>query len=44
MKDSIRLRKAADYFDESQSNSLLNGFDELLKIIGKIQITSKTNL
>ena len=39
----IRLLKATDYFDEKQSKSLLADLDELLKIIGKIQITSKTN-
>ncbi len=39
----IRLLNAADYFDENQAKSLLADVDELLKIIGKIQITSKTN-
>jgi four helix bundle protein len=39
----IRLLKATDYFDESQAESLLDDLDEILKIIGKIQITSKTN-
>jgi four helix bundle protein len=39
----IRLLKATDYLDESQAESLLNDLDEILKIIGKIQITSKTN-
>jgi len=39
----IRLLKATDYFDETQSKSLLDDLEELLKIIGKIQITSKGN-
>jgi len=39
----IRLLKATNYFDESQADSLLFDLDELLKIIGKIQITSKNN-
>ena len=39
----IRLLKATDYFDESQAVSLLNDVEEILKIIGKIQITTKNN-
>lgn len=39
----IRLLKATEYFDETQSKSLLDDLEELLKIIGSIQITSKTN-
>ncbi len=39
----IKLLKATNYFGESQANSLLEDLDELLKIIGKIQITSKGN-
>jgi four helix bundle protein len=39
----IKLLRATDYFDETQSKSLLDDFEEILKIIGKIQITSKTN-
>jgi four helix bundle protein len=39
----IRLLLATDYLDESQAKSLIDDLDELLKIIGKIQITSKTN-
>ena len=39
----IRLLKATDYFDETQSKSLLDDLEELLKIIGKIQITTKSN-
>jgi len=39
----IRLLKATDYFDETQSKSLRGDLEELLKIIGRIQITSKSN-
>src|SRR5688572_11843634 len=39
----IRLLEATGYFDESRTNSLLNDLEEILKIIGKIQITSKNN-
>jgi four helix bundle protein len=39
----IRLLKETNYFDDSQAKSLLNDLEEILKIIGKIQITSKTN-
>jgi len=39
----IKLLGATDYFDETQSKSLLDDLEEILKIIGKIQITSKTN-
>ncbi len=39
----IRLLQATDYFDEKQAVSLLADVEELLKIIGKIQITSKNN-
>jgi len=39
----IRLLKATDYFDGTQSKSLLDDLEELLKIIGKIQITTKSN-
>jgi four helix bundle protein len=35
--------QATNYLDESQTAGLLNDLDELLKIIGKIQITSKKN-
>ena len=38
----IKLLKATEYFDEAQANSLLEDLEELLKIIGKIQITSKS--
>jgi len=37
----IRLLKATNYFDDSQAESLLNDTEELLRIIGKIQVTSK---
>ena len=39
----IRLLKATDFFDETQSKSLLDDLEELLKIIGSIQITSKSD-
>jgi four helix bundle protein len=39
----IRLLNATDYFDNTQAKSLLDDLEELLKIIGKIQITSKNN-
>ena len=39
----IRLFEATDYLDENQANSLLNDLEEILKIIGRIQITSKNN-
>jgi four helix bundle protein len=38
----IRLLKATDYFDDVQATSLIADAEELLRIIGKIQITSKT--
>jgi len=40
----IRLLRATDYFDESQAASLLKDNEELLKLIGKIQITGKKGL
>ncbi|MEP7038676.1 MAG: four helix bundle protein [Acidobacteriota bacterium] len=39
----IRLLEATDYLSAKQSASLLNELEELLKIIGKIQITTKNN-
>lgn len=39
----IRLLQAGDYFEEQQAESLLNDLEELLKMIGKIQITTKRN-
>jgi four helix bundle protein len=39
----IKLLRATDYLDELQAKSLLDDLEELLKIIGKIQITSKNN-
>ncbi len=39
----IRLFEATNYLDHSQAESLLKDVEELIKIIGKIQITSKTN-
>ena len=40
----IRLLAATNYFDKAQSESLLNDVEELLRIIGKIQITSKDKM
>ena len=37
----IRLLHATGYFDETQSKSLLDDNEEILKIIGKIQVTTK---
>lgn len=39
----IKLLKATDYFDETQANCLLADLEEILRIIGKIQITTKAN-
>ncbi|MGI9054973.1 MAG: four helix bundle protein [Pyrinomonadaceae bacterium] len=39
----IRLLEATNYLDNSQAGSLLNDVEELIKIIGKIQITTKNN-
>ena len=39
----VRLLLATNYFEESQAKSLLADLEEILKIIGKIQITSKNN-
>ncbi len=38
----IRLLEATGYFDPVQATSLLNDIEELLKILGKILITTKT--
>ena len=40
----IRLLNAANYLDDVQADSLLADVEELLKIIGKIQITTKKQL
>lgn len=40
----IRLLRETDYFDDVQAKSLLADVEELLKIIGKIQITNKNKL
>ncbi|MDR1585089.1 MAG: four helix bundle protein [Prevotellaceae bacterium] len=37
----LRLLKATNYLTEEQADSLLNDIKEILKIIGKIQITMK---
>ena len=39
----IKLLNATNYFDDVQAKNLLDDTEELLKIIGKIQITSKNN-
>ncbi|MBV9242395.1 MAG: four helix bundle protein [Acidobacteria bacterium] len=39
----LRLLRATGYLDGSVANSLLADCDELLRIIGKIQITAKRN-
>ena len=39
----IKLLKATSYFDEVQATRLLADVEEILKILGKIQITSKNN-
>lgn len=39
----IELLEATGYLDPQQVNSMLNDVDELLRIIGKIQITTKKN-
>lgn len=39
----IRLFEATGYLDKPQAKSLLEDVEELIKIIGKIQITSKNN-
>jgi four helix bundle protein len=39
----IRLLKATNYFDDTQAKSLLDDIEELLRIIGSIQISSKNN-
>ena len=39
----IKLLKETDYLDSRQAESLLTDLEEILKIIGKIQITTKTN-
>lgn len=37
----LRLLKATDHLDDRQAESLINDVDELLRIIGKIQISIK---
>lgn len=39
----IRLLNSTNYFEDAQAESLLIDVEELLKIIGKIQVTSKIN-
>lgn len=39
----IRLLAATEYFEQSHADSLLGDNEELLRIIGKIQITTKVN-
>ena len=40
----IRLLHATGFLDEAQCNSLLKDTEELLRIIGKIQVTTKKNI
>jgi len=40
----IRLLKATGYLGVQEAESLLNDLEELLRIIGKIQITIKTSV
>ena len=40
----IRLLRATGYFDAAQSESLLADTEELLRIIGKILVTTKRSL
>ena len=39
----IRILQATEYFEKQQAESLLSDVEELLKIIGKIQVTTKSN-
>ena len=39
----IKLLKSSKYITEQESESLLNDIDEILKIIGRIQKTIKSN-
>ena len=39
----IKLLEATNYFEQAQAKSLLDDLEEILKIIGAIQITSKSN-
>ena len=39
----IRLLRATNYLEDAQTKSLLDDLEEILKIIGRIQITSKSN-
>lgn len=39
----IKLLQATNYLDETQTKSLLNDLEEILRIIGAIQITTKNN-
>ncbi|MDQ3323013.1 MAG: four helix bundle protein [Acidobacteriota bacterium] len=40
----IRLLNATNYLDDAQAQSLLDDNEKLLRIIGKIQITSKNKI
>src|SRR5688500_349280 len=40
----IRLLQATGYFDREQGESLLSDAEELLRIIGRIQLTTKRNI
>ena len=39
----IRLLRATNYFEALQAQSLLDDNEEILRIIGKIQVTSRSN-
>ncbi len=40
----VRLLHATGYFEQQQGESLLKNAEELLRIIGKIQVTTKKNI
>jgi four helix bundle protein len=40
----LKLLLATDYLNQKQADSLLNDAEEICKIIGKIQITTKNKL
>ncbi|MBP9663169.1 MAG: four helix bundle protein [Pyrinomonadaceae bacterium] len=39
----IRLLRETEYFDHQQADSLLTDVEELLKLIGRIQLTTRRN-
>ena len=40
----IKLLAATDYFTKEEAESLLNDAEEICKILGKVQLTTKQNL